>query len=63
MSTCGTYVNNMRHFTINPLMNQAGQGTCPLIPPPSGDFGVDFEHNFGNNQYLVQVKCKKNDIS
>lgn len=63
MSTCGTYGNNMRHFTINPLMNQAGQGTCPLIPPPSGDFGVDFEHNFGNNQYLVQVKCKKNDIS
>jgi len=62
MSTCGTYGNNMRHFTINPLMNRAGQGTCPLIPPPSGDSDVDFKHNFGNNQYLVQVKCKKNDI-
>jgi len=33
------------------------------VSPPSGDFGVDFEHNIGSNKYLGQVKCKKDDIT
>jgi len=42
---------------------ESARGGNTWVSPPSGDFGVDFEHNIGSNKYLGQVKCEKDDIS
>lgn len=42
---------------------KSARGGNTWVSPPSGNFGVDFEHTIGSNKYLGQVKCEKNDIS
>ncbi|MCH1627420.1 restriction endonuclease [Ferdinandcohnia quinoae] len=39
------------------------KGGSTWVSPPSGDFGVDFEHRTEDDLFLGQVKCYQGDLS
>jgi restriction system protein len=41
---------------------EKARGATSWVSPPTGDFGVDFEHNTAEGKYLGQVKCYKGDL-
>lgn len=41
---------------------EKSRGGITWVSPPTGDFGVDFEHNAKEGLFLGQVKCYKEDI-
>jgi restriction system protein len=41
---------------------EKARGGTTWVSPPSGDFGVDFEHTTDDGLYLGQVKCYKNNM-
>ncbi|MEE3955905.1 restriction endonuclease [Peribacillus frigoritolerans] len=38
------------------------RGGSTWVTPPSGDYGVDFEHETKEGKFLGQVKCYKDDL-
>jgi restriction system protein len=42
---------------------QKSRGGSIWVSPPSGDFGVDFEHTTEKGMFLGQVKCYQGDLS
>jgi restriction system protein len=54
----------------NPLMFESfvaevierAKGGSTWVSPPTGDFGVDFEHTTEDGLYLGQVKCYRGDL-
>lgn len=42
---------------------EKAKGGSTWVSPPTGDFGVDFEHVTEEGKYLGQVKCHKGDLS
>lgn len=41
---------------------EKSKGGSTWVSPPTGDFGVDFEHVTEDGKYLGQVKCYKGDL-
>lgn len=41
---------------------EKNRGGSTWVSPPSGDFGVDFEHSTNDGLYLGQVKCYQGDL-
>jgi restriction system protein len=41
---------------------ERAKGGSTWVSPPTGDFGVDFEHTTEEGLYLGQVKCKQDDL-
>lgn len=41
---------------------ESARGGSTWVSPPSGDFGVDFEHETDDGLFLGQVKCYKGDL-
>ncbi|CAM3889030.1 hypothetical protein GCM10009865_22240 [Aeromicrobium ponti] len=41
---------------------EKARGGNTWVSPPTGDFGVDFEHDTKEGKYLGQVKCYKEDV-
>jgi restriction system protein len=41
---------------------ERAKGGSTWVSPPTGDFGVDFEHTTEEGLYLGQVKCKQADL-
>ncbi len=41
---------------------EKARGGNTWVSPPTGDFGVDFEHDTEEGRYLGQVKCYKGDL-
>lgn len=52
---------SFEHFVADIISQVKGGST--IVYPPSGDFGVDFEHNVDENLFLGQVKCYKEDVN
>lgn len=42
---------------------EKARGGSTWVSPPTGDFGVDFEHVTEEGKYLGQVKCFKGDLA
>lgn len=41
---------------------EKARGGNTWVSPPSGDFGVDFEHDTDEGRFLGQVKCYEDDL-
>ncbi|MEH7392182.1 restriction endonuclease [Bacillus sp. JJ1474] len=41
---------------------ESARGGSTWVSPPTGDFGVDFEHETDEGRFLGQVKCYKGDM-
>lgn len=52
---------SFEHFVAGIISGVKGGST--IVYPPSGDFGVDFEHSVGEDLFLAQVKCFKEDVN
>ncbi|MEH7525811.1 restriction endonuclease [Bacillus sp. JJ1503] len=42
---------------------ERARGGSTWVSPPTGDFGVDFEHETDEGRFLGQVKCYKGDMA
>lgn len=52
---------SFEHFVAG-IISEVNSGST-IVYPPSGDFGVDFEHSVGEDLFLGQVKCFKEDVN
>ena len=52
---------SFEHFVAQ--LFETTRGGFTHVTPPSGDFGVDFEHIINDQLYLGQTKCHKEDLS
>lgn len=52
----------MFEFFVAEVFEKAREGST-WVSPPTGDFGVDFEHVTEEGKYLGQVNCFKVDLA